>query len=99
MIDHIDLEQLAGADQITGDFDVSLRRGGIAAGMVMRQSDGAAGCYNYRPKHFPWMHGTYPASRCDKVVAQDASPGIEDQDDKGFLSRIKPVGDGMLARQ
>ena len=34
VVENLDLHQLAGADQITGDFDVSFRRRRVAARMV-----------------------------------------------------------------
>ena len=35
MIQHFDFQQLAGPDQVAGDFDVGFARGRIPAGMVV----------------------------------------------------------------
>jgi len=35
VVQHLDFEELAGADQVARDLDVRLRRGRVAAGMIV----------------------------------------------------------------
>jgi len=45
-----------------------------------------------RAEHFPGMDGAgVQRAQRHQIVAQDAAPRIEDQDDKSFFARIEPV--------
>lgn len=56
MIQHFNFKKLAGADQITSDFDVRVRRRGLAAGMVMHNHDCRCCSNEGATKDFAGMH-------------------------------------------
>lgn len=56
MIANLDLEQLAGANEVAGNLDVGLGRRGVAAGMVVEHDNGG-GIGQYREtKHGQGCH-------------------------------------------
>ena len=64
VVKHFDFEQLPGADEVTGHFDVCLRRLGLSARVVVHEDNGC-GAGDYRgPKYFSGMD-QYGVQRSD----------------------------------
>ena len=61
--------------------------------MIVHQDDRTTGCHNDGPKDLTSMNeASVQTAQRDQVVAQDASAGVEDQDDESFLARVIPIG-------
>jgi len=56
MVEDFDFQQLSGANQVAGDFDVGLTRSRFARGMVVHQDEGRGGGDDGRAKNFARMN-------------------------------------------
>jgi hypothetical protein len=94
MVEHLDLEELPGADEVPGHLDVRLGGLGFPAWMVVHEDNGGGTGDHGGPEHLAGMdqdriHG----SDRGQVVAPDSAPGIQVQDDEAF--RVRVVVGGM----
>ena len=92
VVEDFDFQELAGPNQITGHFDVGLRWRAVLRGMIMYQNAGAPGGYNNRPEDFTSLNGAgVQIAEGDQIVANNPSPGVEDQNDQCFFAFVEPV--------
>ena len=106
VIRNLDLEQLTSAHQITRDFDVRLTRRRVPARMLVRENDTGRGTGDRRAEHLQRRNETgIQTAEGDQIVTEDAFAGVEHEDDKRLLHRIKsrrlrdvipPVFDGLF---
>ena len=85
MVQHLNLQDRSGPDEILGDLDIGLGGGGIAAGMVVGQNDGGGVLADGFAKHLPRMDEQgVQGSIGDLVYVDQAAPGVEQDDMKGL---------------
>ena len=89
MIEHVDLEQLPGANQIARHFDVRLGRSGVTARMIVHDHNGYCSCRNRDTKHFSGMHhnGVHRAVT-DEVMSANSRARVQNQHDEAFAFRV-----------
>ena len=51
VVEHFNLEELASADEVAGNFDVGFARGRVAARMIVREHEGGGGGHNGEAEH------------------------------------------------
>ncbi len=89
MVQHLDLEELAGADQVTRDTKVRLAGRGVSPGVVVHEDHRMGGGHNRGPEHFAGMdqHLVEDAGG-HHLVALDVLAGGQQQHDERFLVGI-----------
>ena len=101
MIEDVDLEKLASADQVTGDFDVTVRGRGFAAGMVMQENQRGGTGQNGDAKNFAGMNQQIIGGALGHdLKAFDTAARVEKEDGEILNFGIKAglVGDSRLPK-
>jgi len=85
VVENVNLQELAGPDEIAGDFDVGFGGRGIPAGMVVRENDGGSTLRYRQGEHLPRVNedGVQGSLR-DGVRADETAPGVEENDREGL---------------
>jgi len=80
VVKNLNLEQLAGPDEIAGDLDVCLRGHAFSRRMVVHQHDRRGSCDDGCSKDFPWMHKEgVECARADHYMPFDSPSGVEEK--------------------
>jgi len=96
VVEHLDLEQVSGTDEIAGDADVGFGRGGIAAGMVVGEDDGMGTGGDGGTKDFAGVdEDLVEEAFGDGIDPKEAATGVEEQD----LETFDGGGDGVVAKE
>jgi len=90
VIQHFDLEQLTGPDEVASHFDIGVARLGFAARVVVPKNDCGGTGRNCYPENFPGMHkDRIERANGNDVVAFDPAAGVQEQNAKAFALRIE----------
>ena len=90
VVENFDFEQLTRSNEITGDFYVCFRWGGIAARVRMRDNDCGSTRHYCQSKNFPRMtKDCIHRANGHQVVTFDAAAGVEDEYHQTFTFRIE----------
>src|SRR5262249_7442970 len=85
VVKDFNLEQLAGADEIAGDFDVGFAGSGVAAGMVVDEHDGGGVGCDGGFEHLARMHENgVECALGDFFDADESAASVEEHDGKAF---------------
>jgi hypothetical protein len=90
MIADFYLHQLAGSDQVAGDFDVRLGRVGFAGGMIVHHHNSGRGRNHGNPEDFSRMdEDRVERANRDEVMAAYAAPRVQKQYRKAFALPVE----------
>ena len=90
MVENFDFEKLTGSNEVTGDFYVRFRWGGITARVRMRDNDCGSTCHYCQSENFPRVtKDCIHRANGHQVVTFYASAGVEDEYHQTFTFRIE----------
>ena len=90
VVKHLNLQELAGPDEVSGYFDVGFRRSRISRGMVVRQDEGGGGANACQPKHLSRMHQEcIQGARGNNLMALNPAPGVQENNREAFHLRVE----------
>jgi hypothetical protein len=108
VVENFDFEKLTGSNEVTGNFDVRFRWGGISTRVRMRDYDCGSTCHYCQSKNFPRMtKDCIHRANGHQVVTFNASAGVEDEYHQTFTFRIEvrmsgdmrfPIGGCLIRR-
>ena len=98
MVQHFDLHQLPGSDQVSRGSDVGFAWGRVATGMIVHEDDGGGRRDDCGAENFPRMaeQRVGQADR-DQVMALDAPPRVQHQNHQAFHFGIEIGMRGNMA--
>lgn len=96
VVEDLDLEQVAGPDQVPGHADVGLGGAGVPGGMVVGEDDGVRAGHDGGAEDLSGMdEDLVQESLGDGLDAQEAAAGVDEEHLEAFDGR----GDGVVAQE
>ena len=90
MVEHFDLQKLAGADQIARHLDVGFGGGRVVAGVIVHQRNGRSVRHDCAFEDFAWMHQQrIQCAGADDFKPDGVAPRVEMHDDE--ILHVGPV--------
>jgi len=96
MIEHFDLQQMSGADQVAGDADVGFGGSGVSGGMVVGEDDGVGSGGDGGAEDLAGMdEDLVEEAFGDGLDAEESTAGVQEKD----LQAFDRSGKGIVAEQ